>query len=231
MSLSLLTTEINRLKNPTKAKVYQWFFKTGPGQYREGDVFLGVTNPHLRRLVKFYWDTITIKDIQELLNSPYHEYRLIALLIMVKQYPKNTQPIFNLYLANTKRINNWDLVDLSARDIVGAYCYEQKDSSTIKKLSQSTSLWEKRISMISTFYYLKNHHFDLSFEVINTLISDPHDLIHKAIGWTLREIGKKDLPVLLTFLDQHTLSLPRTALRYAIEKLPEPQRLYYLKLR
>lgn len=229
--LNSLVSELKSLTNPPKAKDLSWFFKTNPGQYGEGDKFLGIVVPLQRKLVNLYWDTITLSDIQALLDSPYHEFRLTGLLILVKQYPKNKKSIFDFYLQNTSRVNNWDLVDLSCRDIVGAYCYENNNYSILTKLSKSKDLWEKRISIVSTAFYIKNNHFSPTLEISQALLSDPHDLIHKAVGWMLREVGKKDQKTLLNFLDQFYSQMSRTTLRYAIEKLPEDLRLYYLHLK
>lgn len=231
MSLIQLTTEIDRLKNPTKAKDLQWFFKTGPGQYGEGDQFLGIVVPLQRQLVKLYWDTVNLHDIQVLLNSQYHEYRLIGLLILVNQYSQNPDDIFNFYLQSTSRINNWDLVDLSCHKIVGRYCYDHHNYSVLIKLAHSSNLWERRIAIVATAYFIGKLDFTPTIAVAKILLTDSHDLIHKAVGWMLREVGKRHQKVLTDFLDEFTLLMPRTALRYAIEKLPETQRQYYLKLR
>jgi 3-methyladenine DNA glycosylase AlkD len=229
--LQKLIDEIYLLQNPAKAKDYQWFFKTGPGQYGEGDKFLGIIMPKIRFLVKFYWNVIDLDDAVTLLRNPFHEIRMFALLVLAKKYSSDPKKILNIYLKNTQYINNWDLVDLSARDIVGRYCYENKNCSTIYKLSQSSNLWEKRISLISTFYFIKNNQYSLALELCRQFLSDPHDLIHKATGWVLREIGKKDQTILLNFLNANTLIMPRTALRYSIEKFPEDLRQHYLHLR
>jgi len=231
MSQNQVAKELDRLANPAKAKDYQWFFKTGKGQYGEGDIFLGISVPHQRQVANLYWDVVDLPQIGELLKSPIHEYRLTALIILVKQYPKNKKNIYDFYLKNLKHINNWDLVDVSCLKIVGAYCYEHHDYSILLKLSQSHSLWERRISMISTAFFIDRMDFTPTITIAKTLLNDPHDLIHKAVGWMLREVGKRDLKVLTDFLNQYTLHMPRTALRYAIEKFPETLRLYYLKLK
>jgi 3-methyladenine DNA glycosylase AlkD len=235
MNLDALIQQMNSIASPAKAKDLSWFFKTGKGQYGEGDKFLGIVVPSQRKLVSVYWDVLDLTEVETMLCSQYHEHRLTALMILVKKYQKGDrvtrQKIYNFYLKNTAHINNWDLVDLSSRDIVGAYCYEHKDYSILTKLSRSTDLWEKRISLVSTFFLIKNDLFQPSLDLALTLLSDPHDLIHKAIGWMLREIGKRNLDVLLQFLDAHALAMPRTSLRYAIEKLPETKRQYYLKLK
>lgn len=231
MGIENIKRELQALANPQKAKDLQWFFKTGVGQYGAGDQFIGIVVPNIRKVVKLYWDVVDLSDIQKLLESPTHEFRLAALLILVKQYPKNKKTIYDFYLKNTKYINNWDLVDLSCHHIIGAYCYEHKDSSIIESLSQTTDLWKKRISIVSTAYFIKNNDFDLTIKICKTLLNDSHDLIHKAVGWMLREVGKRDQKVLTDFLDIYALQMPRTALRYSIEKFPEPLRLHYLKLK
>lgn len=230
-----LISDLKKLSNPTKAKNCLWFFKTGKGQYGEGDKFLGISNPQIRILVKKYQKTINLSETISLLQNPYHECRLTALLILVYQFShgddRTKKIIFNLYLAYTKFINNWDLVDLSARDIIGQYCYEQQDCSILYSLSKSSDLWEKRISIISTAFYIRNNDFTPTIKISETLLTDPHDLIHKAVGWMLREVGKRNQKILTNFLDQHVLQMPRTALRYSIEKFPENLRLHYLKIR
>jgi len=233
--LPVLIRELNSLKNPTKAKDLSWFFKTGPGQYGAGDKFLGIVVPLQRQLVRLYWDVINLTEIQILLKSPYHEFRLIALLILVRQYQtgddKTKKNIYNFYLKNLKYVNNWDLVDLSARDIIGAYCFEHQNYSILTKLSQSTNLWKKRISLVSTHFLIKKDIFSPTLAISRALLTDPHDLIHKALGWMLREVGNRSLPTLIDFLDTYAVNLPRTALRYAIEKFPPDLRLHYLKLK
>jgi len=235
MNLSSLVSDLNSCASPTKAKNLTWFFKTGPDQYGAGDQFLGIVVPDIRKLVRFYWDVLDLSEVKTLLHNPIHEFRLTALLILVKQYQKSDtvarQTIYKFYLKHLKFINNWDLVDLSSRDIIGAYCYEHKKYSILTKLSQSKDLWEKRISIVSTYFLIKKDIFSPTLTISQSLLSDSHDLIHKAVGWMLREVGKRDQKILTDFLDQHYLKMPRTALRYAIEKFPDPLRLHYLKLK
>lgn len=235
MNLNSIIADLKKQANPIKAKNCLWFFKTKKGEYGYGDKFLGLTVPQVRTIVKKYQKIITLSDTISLLQNPYHECRLAALLILVYQYShgddRTQKLIFNLYLAHTKFINNWDLVDLSAHHIIGAYCYEQKDSSILYSLSKSQDLWEKRISIVSTAFYIKSKDFTPTLTISKTLLNDPHDLIHKAVGWMLREVGKRDQKTLTNFLDKYVLDLPRTALRYSIERLPEPLRLHYLKLK
>jgi len=234
MNLKSIISELKSLANPIRAKNCLWFFKTGKGEYGHGDKFLGLSNPQIRSIVKKYQKNISLSDVINLLQNPYHECRLTALLILNYQFKKGdsrTQKlIFNLYLSHTHFINNWDLVDLSATHIVGAYCYEQQDYSILYNLSHSQDLWEKRISIISTLFLIKNNIFDPTLIIAKTLLSDPHDLIHKAVGWALREVGKKDEKILISFLDNNVSKIPRIALRYSIEKFPEPLRQHYLHL-
>jgi 3-methyladenine DNA glycosylase AlkD len=228
---SSIEKEIQKKANPKKAKLLQKFFKTGKGQYGEGDIFLGLRVPHQREIVKKF-SNLSFSEIQKLLKSKFHEYRLIALLILVFQYKKsdnkNKKKIFDFYLKNTKFINNWDLVDLSAPNIVGNYLLT-KNKKILYKLAKSKNLWEKRISMISTLYFIKYNQFKDTLKIAEILINDSHDLIHKAVGWCLREVGKKDKKVLDKFLTQYYRHLPRTSLRYSIEKHPEKERKKWLR--
>ncbi len=231
-SLEELKKDFSRLANPKKAKDLQRFFKTGKGEYADGDIFLGVMVPEQRKLVKKYASFLSLDDIQELLNTKIHEHRLTALLILVKQYQKSSEErkkeIFDFYLKNTKNINNWDLIDLSALNIIGDYLLD-KDRNIIYQLVKSDNLWERRISVLTTFAFIRKNQFEDSLKLSEILIRDKHDLIHKATGWMLREIGKRDINVLKQFLGKHYKEMPRTMLRYAIEKLPEKERKAYLK--
>jgi len=236
--LSKLKSDINKLKNSQKARDYAWFFKTGAGEYGEGDKFLGLTMPQMRSIVKKYLD-LKLEDIQKLLDSKIHEYRMIGVLILVKQYEnakKLRDPsaaarlrddIFFFYLKNSKRINNWDLVDLSAPNIVGNYLLDKK-RDILYKYAQSKNLWKRRIAVISTAAFINQNDFKDILKLSKMLLNDKHDLIHKATGWMLREVGKRDVKVLEKFLDKHTLQMPRTMLRYSIEKFDEKKRKYYL---
>jgi 3-methyladenine DNA glycosylase AlkD len=219
------------LKNPKKAKIFQKFFKTGAGEYGEGDIFLGITVPEERKISKEFKD-LDLNSIQELLNSNVHEKRLISLLILIEQFEKsdeeNKKRIFEFYLNNSKRINNWDLVDLSAPNIVGNYLLN-KDKNILYQLAISKELWEKRISIISTFAFIRQNEFKDVLKISEILLNDNHDLIHKAVGWMLREVGKRDTKTLKEFLKLHYKKMPRTMLRYAIERFPEEERKKYLK--
>lgn len=235
-----LLKEIQNLKNPVKAKILQGFFKTGKGQYGEGDRFLGITVPKQRKLVKEYWKVLTLADIHTLLKSKFHEERLIALLILVKKFTgseifnpclfgrQKKSEIYKFYLSHTKFINNWDLVDLSAPNIVGEYL-KDRNKAILIRLAKSKNLWEKRIAILATFAFIKQGISQETLNIAKILLLDSHDLIHKAVGWMLREVGKRCKQSTLTnFLDKHASQMPRTMLRYSIERLPEPTRKYYL---
>jgi 3-methyladenine DNA glycosylase AlkD len=223
--------KIKSLADPKKAQILQRFFKTGPGQYGEGDKFLGVTVPQVR-IVAHEFKSLELEVISESIKSPFHEERLCALIILTLQFKSadesKKKKIFDFYLKNTKYINNWDLVDLTADRIVGDYL-DDKDKSVLFKLAKSKDLWERRIAMLSAFHYIKNGKTDVAIKIAGILLHDKHDLIHKAVGWMLREIGKRcSEKVLYDFLDAHYHEMPRTMLRYAIERLPERKRKYYL---
>lgn len=230
MSLEEIKSDLREKAKPEKVSIYQNFFKTGKGQYGEGDIFIGVTVPDTRSVAKKHLSK-SLQIISDLLQSKIHEERYVALLILVEQYkkfPEKRKEIYEFYMKNTRRVNNWDLVDSSADDIVGPYL-EDKDRSILYSLAESDNLWERRISIISTFYYIKKSEFKDTLKISEMLLSDSHDLIHKAVGWMLREIGKKDQEVLEKFLKNHYTNLPRTTLRYAIERFPEEKRKSYLK--
>jgi 3-methyladenine DNA glycosylase AlkD len=215
--------------NTKHAKLLAGYFKTGKGEYGEGDIFLGITVPESRKIAIQFKD-LPLKEVEILLNSKFHEERLIALLLLVHNYekhPEKRQEIFNFYLKNTKGINNWDLVDLSCHHIVGDFLLN-KDKSILYQLAESNNIWEKRIAIISTFNFIKESKFEDSLKIAELLLKDKHDLIHKAVGWMLREIGKKDIMVLEDFLKKYYQQMPRTMLRYAIERLPEIKRKAYL---
>lgn len=231
-----VTRALKAVATPERAKANAWFFKTGLGQYGEGDQFLGVTVPEQRKIAKQFKD-MPLLYIEELLHSPWHEVRLTTLFMMVLSYQKgNAQrkaDIANLYLENAQYINNWDLVDSSASYILGSWLetspYKMK---TLKKLAHSSNLWERRIAMISTLYYISRGSAEEALQIAEVLLYDEHDLIQKAVGWMLREIGKRvDREVLLAFLNTHAATMPRTTLRYAIEHLPPEQRSHYLGLK
>ena len=231
---------LRELGHAKDAEQARRFFKTGPGQYGEGDLFLGIRVPVLRKLAKELTDT-PLTGLVELLHSPFHEARMLALLIMVLQYKRNenTSAIYRAYLDNTHRINNWDLVDVSAEHIVGAHLFENAPSrrslgeggyrKPLTKLAKSKSLWERRIAIIATFYFIRRNQFEDTLAIADLLLTDKEDLMHKAVGWMLREVGKRDLQAEENFLLPRYQQMPRTLLRYAIEKFPEPNRLAYLQ--
>ena len=232
--LEQIFKETERLKDPERAKQLKRFFKTGKGEYGEGDEFLGgITVPQLRILAKKY-GSIELQELQNLICSKYHEYRQLALIILVNKYKKVKQErekkeIVDFYIKNRKYVNNWDLVDCSAPYITGDYFFD-KDKKVLYNFAKSKNLWEKRIAIISTFGFIKQNSFEDSLKIAEILLEDKHDLIHKAVGWMLRELGTRDRAVEKRFLDKHIRKMPRTMLRYAIEKFPEKERLYYLKL-
>ena len=228
--LAQIKRDLAQLKDPNRAKNLSWFFKTGKGQYGEGDIFLGIPVPEQRKIAKKYTD-LSLNDLQELLKSKIHEHRFTALLILISKYQKAgesvKEEIFHFILKNTENINNWDLVDLSAPRIVGDYLLN-RERSILYKLAKSESLWERRISILSTFKFIDNSDFRDALNISELLLRDKHDLIHKAVGWALREIGKRDQNIEEQFLDTHYLYMPRTMLRYAIEKFDERKRKIYL---
>ncbi|OGT09954.1 MAG: DNA alkylation repair protein [Gammaproteobacteria bacterium GWE2_42_36] len=212
-----------------KAKILQRFFKTGPGEYGEGDVFLGITIPALRKLAKAYI-SLDFPDLTRLLQSPIHEERMLSLLILMQKYQKNADSqttCYQFYVDHKTYINNWDLVDVSAPHIIGHYLFD-RDTSILLRWAKSRHLWTKRIAIISTFHFIRQHEFDKTLKIAEFLLHDQHDLIHKAVGWMLREIGKRDILIEKQFLDQYYTVMPRTMLRYAIEKFDEKERKFYL---
>jgi len=227
----MIERELQKLKDPVKAKLLQGFFKTGPGEYGEGDFFLGITVPEQRKIAKKYAG-LKLEEVGKLLHSKIHEYRLTALIILTLQYPrvdeKGKKEIFDFYLRNTKWINNWDLVDVTTPRIVGEYLLDN-DRTVLYTLAKSTDLWERRIAILATYTFIQQNDFQDTLKISKLLLKDKQDLIHKAVGWMLREVGKKDLKTLEKFLQQHYRKMPRTMLRYAIEKFPEKKRKDYLK--
>ena len=227
--LNSLKKELKSLSNKEHAVILQRFFKTGKGQYGEGDIFLGLKSEPLTKTAKKYKD-LPLKDIQNLLKSKIHEYRSSALVILKEQFKveNNRKQIFSFYLKNTKNINNWDLVDCSAPHIVGKYLID-KNRKVLYKLANSKNLWEKRIAIISTFSFIRENDFKDTLAIGEILLNDKHDLIHKAVGWMLREVGKREQKTEEKFLKKHYKTMPRTMLRYAIERFEETKRQKYLK--
>jgi 3-methyladenine DNA glycosylase AlkD len=230
MDVKVIQEELSHLANAETAVILQRFFKTGKGQYGEGDTFRGIKVPAIRKLLKKYSD-ISILETVKLLHSFFHEDRLLALLILVDKFRKGEESlkkrIYDAYLKNIKFVNNWDLIDLSAEHIIGPYLMG-KDKKLLTKLANSNILWERRIAVLSTFHFIKSGKFDQTFIIAKILLKDKEDLIHKAVGWMLREIGKRDLIAEEKFLNKHYMKMPRTMLRYAIEKFPETKRKAYL---
>ena len=230
--LKQIEKDLKEYSDKNHAKISARFFKTGKGEYGHGDVFMGVKVPNIRKVAKKYLD-ISLTDLQTLLNSKEHEKRYAALVIMTLKFKKgeDREKIFNLYLKNTKRINNWDLVDISAPHIVGAHIYNNpKLKKVLNTLAKSENLWERRIAVIATHHFVRKGKIGLAMKISKKLLKDKHDLMHKAVGWTLREVGKRNLKALEEFLQKNNYkTFPRTLLRYAIEKLPETKRKEYMK--
>ena len=230
--------ELRLYTDKERARHSQRFFKTGEGEYGEGDKFIGVTVPDIRKVARTY-SQLPVGETKKLLHSEIHEDRLLALIILLNQFKKagknndtgQQQKIFDFYLGEYKYINNWDLVDVSCRDIVGAYLFDKpaEDKKLLVNWAKSSHLWKRRIAIISTAYFIAKNRFDETLELARILLNDEHDLIHKATGWMLREVGKRNLDTLIDFLDQHYQNMPRTMLRYAIERLDEDLRQDYLK--
>lgn len=224
-----LKADLKKIATPKKAKASLWFFKTGKGEYGEGDKFIGVTVPEQRKIASKY-KNLSLVDISQLLKSKIHEERSVALFILVKNFQTNESKrseIFAFYLKHRKFVNNWDLVDSSADKIVGAYLIE-KDKFVLNKLAVSKNVWDRRIAIVSTFYFIKNNKFEETFRISKILINDHHDLIHKAVGWMLKEVGKRDESKLENYLKVNYKLMPRTMLRFTIEKLSDSKRKKYL---
>jgi len=223
-ALKLVATEERR-------KVNEWFFKTGKGEYGYGDIFLGVTAPDIRMIAKKFSQEISLQELTELIQSPIHEVRLCALIILVNKYNKEEPDrIYHYYLKHLNSVNNWDLVDTSAPHIVGDYLYKKPGKSKILfEFARSENIWVRRISIVSTFIFIRNNEFNKTLEIAKLLLNDDHDLIHKAVGWMLREIYKRDKRIIKRFLRQNYALIPRTTLRYTIERMDKEERFLYLK--
>ena len=229
----VILKEINSKKDNIRINILSRFFKTGKGEYGEGDIFFGLTVPSCRKIAKKY-ENISLKEIEYLLSNKVHEVRLIALFILTFQYKKSSEKdrkvIIDFYLKNTKYVNNWDLVDSSAYKLLGDYLLNKKDKNILIKLARSKNLWEQRISVIATFAFIKNGDSKWTLKIAKMLIHHEHDLIHKATGWMLREVGKRvSVKDLCEFLELNIKKMPRTMLRYSIEKFPKEIKLEYLK--
>lgn len=232
MLSSSVRNELRKKSSPARAKTNAWFFKTKPGEYGEGDVFIGVTVPQVRAVAKKYRQ-MPLDNILDLLHSPEHEFRLAALIIMVERFKKATEPerdvLYETYLANTRWINNWDLVDTSAGCIVGGYL-ASRSKKKLTELARSENIWERRIAIIATFNFIMHGESVETLRIARILLNDPHDLIHKAVGWMLREVGKRcGQAIEEEFLKKHYKAMPRTMLRYAIERFAPALRKAYLK--
>lgn len=229
--LKTIQTALREQANDSDAMVLRRFFKTGPEEYGEGDRFIGVRVPATRRIAQKFRN-LPLADTLALLRSSVHEERLLALIILKRKYQEGGQDeraeIYGIYLDHTRYINNWDLVDASAEHIVGAYL-KNRSREPLHALAHSESIWERRIAIMSTFHFIKNNEFDETIRIAEILVYDSEDLIHKAVGWMLREVGKRDRDKEEFFLKKHYRSMPRTMLRYAIEKFPENLRQQYLK--
>ena len=228
-----LIARLQTMADLGKAAFFPRFFKTGPGQYGEGDVFIGVTVPQIRSVVKEF-RAMPLSQVPDLLRSPLHEARLAGLLLMALKFSKadetEREKIVRLYLKNLTYVNNWDLVDSSAPYILGEWLMD-KDRSVLDTYARSGDLWEERIAIVATLAFIRKGQLEDTVRIAEILLHHPHDLIHKAVGWMLREAGKRDLSVLRKFLDTHAAVMPRTMLRYALEKLPEPERKRYMAMK
>lgn len=225
-----ITRELESRRNARKAKILSGFFKTGMGEYGEGDIFLGISVPDQRKIAKKY-ASIPLSGLQRLLSSRIHEHRLTALLMLVEKYnksdDKSREELADFYMKNLSGVNNWDLVDLSAPNILGDYLIG-RDKSDLYRLAKSGNLWERRIVMVATYAFIRKNEFEDTLKIAEMLLKDDHDLIHKAVGWMLREVGKRNMNALEKFLMKHRSEMPRTMLRYAIERMPERKRKFYM---
>jgi 3-methyladenine DNA glycosylase AlkD len=231
--IATINTRLETLSDEPTAGILRGFFKTGPGEYGEGDRFRGIRVPVLRKLCKEFRHA-GIEVISELLDSPWHEDRMLALLLLIERYrasdERGREALYDFYCSRTGRINNWDLVDVTCPHIVGRHL-DSRDSSPLYRFAESPNLWERRIAIVSTFHFIRNDDFRDTLALAERLLADPEELLHKATGWMLREVGKRDKSVLESFLDRHATAMPRTALRYAIEHFPEEQRKGWLRRR
>lgn len=232
--MNKLLQEMLLKEDPSQVEGLSRFFKTGPGQYGEGDIFLGIKVPTTRAVVKSYWKELTLNDLKECVINPYHEVRLAALLALVEMFSHSKKDrafqkeCVDFYLSHTDRINNWDLVDLSCYPLLGVWLLD-KDRSLLYDLARDgKTIWEQRIGIVSTMTFIRHGQLDDTFSIADILLHHPHDLIHKAVGWLLREAGKKDKVALTEFLKSRHKTMPRTMLRYAIEKFPEEKRAVFL---
>ena len=231
MSAQEVITQLKSFATDERKATNEWFFKTGPGQYSEHDEFIGLRVPQTRLVAKKYFKKISFAQLDKIINHPVHEIRHCGLIMLVNKYQHGEkEEVFNFYLSNIQAANNWDLVDTTIPHTIGDYIFNHQDKLDILlDYSQSSNLWKKRIAIVATFAFIKNKQFKPTLKIAKTLLKDSHDLIHKAVGWMLREVYKKDSKVCKTFLRENYAQLPRTTLRYAIERMPENERLHYLK--
>ncbi|MDR2448412.1 MAG: DNA alkylation repair protein [Prevotellaceae bacterium] len=232
MNARFILQELHSVADPEKVEHLQRFFKTGKGQYAEGDVFLGIVTPLTRDIVKRS-PPLPLSEIRQLLHSEYHEARLAGFLFLVKQFKRaperERKRIFDFYLRNARRANNWDLVDVTCRDVIGLYLLDKADRTALYRLAGSDNLWEQRIAIVATWTFIKHRQFDDTLALAEKLLHHSHDLMHKATGWMLREVGKKDKAVLCGFLERRHQTMPRTTLRYAIEHFTPEARARFMK--
>lgn len=227
--MSKLLNELKKHSSLKRKKANEGFFKTGKREYGEGDKFIGVSVPDIRKVAKGFYGKFDLKDFEEILNSPIHEERLAGLFILVEKYKNSPKQVFKFYIKNAKRVNNWDLVDLSAPNILGNYLLEHEEKKSILyKLAKSKNLWERRISILATFPFIRKGYVDECFKISKILLGDSHDLIHKAVGWMLREAWKKRPEKVERFLMKNYNKIPRTTLRYSIERMEEAKRKRFL---
>ena len=231
-SSAAIKKELRKKRDRSRAKFLQTFFKTGKGQYAEGDIFLGITVPEIRKKAKKH-RSVPVKELSDLLSSRFHEERMCALLILVEKYSasEEKEPVVRFYLKNRKSINNWDLVDVTAHKILGDWLKNRKDRSVLFRLARSKSLWDRRISVMASFAFIRNKDYETTLKLAESLLGDEDDLIHKAVGWMLREIGKRDKKTEEAFLKKHAGKMPRTMLRYAVERFSAKERKKYLGIR
>ena len=225
---------LQMLSTPERAVQMPRYFKTGKGEYGEGDIFYGVSVPDQRSVAKEFYKEISLEELSDVLKSEVHEMRLTAILILVAKYEKaksNTEKrkLADFYLNHLEYVNNWDIVDSSAHKILGDYAFHNSEEEILYRLSSDENMWKKRVAVVGSFWFIKNKHYELTQKLILNNLKHPHDLMHKANGWMVREIGKKDEGVMLDFLNKHYKDMPRTSLRYAIERLDEDLRQDYLK--
>jgi 3-methyladenine DNA glycosylase AlkD len=231
MHANIIIDELKSFATEDRRKTNEWFFKTGPGEYSEHDQFIGVRMPQIRGVAKKYFKVIKFNEINQLISHPVHEIRHCALIILVNKYQSgNKEEVFNYYLNNLGSVNNWDLVDTTSPHIIGNFIFNHQEKiSLLYEWENSNDLWERRIAIVSTFAFIRHGEFTLTLKISKLLLNDQQDLIHKAVGWMLREVYKKDEAVVKLFLRENYAQLPRTTLRYAIERMQEDERQRYLK--